>query len=60
MFGSPMAYNHFNVGWAHATDCPYQWTKQIASRWGGTRNGMIVHWAVGIKAKGKLRNQWCM
>jgi hypothetical protein len=59
MFGSPMAYNHFNVGWAHATDCPYQWTKQIASRWGGTRNGMIVHWPAGIKAKGKLRNQWC-
>ena len=57
--GSPMAYNHFNVGWAHATDCPYQWTKQIASHWGGTRNGMIVHWPAGIKAKGKLRNQWC-
>jgi arylsulfatase len=57
--GGPMAYNHFNVGWAHATDCPYQWTKQVASHWGGTRNGMILHWPAGIKAKGELRNQWC-
>ncbi|SDR64112.1 arylsulfatase [Rhizobiales bacterium GAS113] len=57
--GGPMAYNHFNVGWAHATNCPYQWTKQVASHWGGTRNGMIVHWPSGIKAKGELRHQWC-
>jgi arylsulfatase A-like enzyme len=57
--GGPMAYNHYPVGWAHAMDTPYQWTKQIASHWGGTRNGMIVHWPAGIKAKGELRNQWC-
>ena len=57
--GGPMAYNHYPVGWAHAMDTPYQWTKQIASHWGGTRNGMIVHWPAGIKAKGELRHQWC-
>ena len=57
--GGPMAYNHYPVGWAHALDTPYQWTKQIASHWGGTRNGMIVHWPAGIKAKGELRNQFC-
>ena len=36
------------VGWAHAMDTPYQWTKQVASHWGGTRNGTIVHWPNGI------------
>ncbi len=51
-FGSPEAYNHYAVGWAHATDTPYQWTKQVASHWGGTRNGTIVHWPKGIKARG--------
>src|SRR5467141_2264132 len=43
-FGSPEAYNHYAVGWAHAMDTPYQWTKQVASHWGGTRNGAVVHW----------------
>ena len=38
-FGTPHAYNHYAVGWAHALCTPYQWTKQIASHWGGTRNG---------------------
>jgi arylsulfatase A-like enzyme len=57
--GGPNAYNHYPVGWAHAMDTPYQWTKQIASHWGGTRNGMVVHWPRGIKAKGELRHQWC-
>lgn len=56
--GGRMAYNHYPVGWAHAMDCPYQWTKQVASHWGGTRNGMIAHWPAGIKAKGEIRNQW--
>ncbi len=58
-FGSPEAYNHFAVGWAHATDTPYQWTKQVASHWGGTRNGTIVHWPKGINAKGEIRSQFC-
>jgi arylsulfatase len=57
-FGTPAAYNHYAVGWAHAMDTPYQWTKQVASHWGGTRNGTIVHWPGGIKAKGELRNQF--
>ena len=39
-------------------DTPYQWTKQVASHWGGTRNGTIVHWPKGIKAKGEIRNQF--
>ena len=54
-FGTPKAYNHYAVGWAHAMDTPYQWTKQVASHWGGTRNGTIVHWPNGIKAKGEIR-----
>ena len=57
-FGSPRAYNHYAVGWAHAMDTPYQWTKQIASHWGGTRNGTIVHWPAGIEAKGEIRSQF--
>jgi arylsulfatase len=57
-FGSPKAYNHYAVGWAHAMCTPYQWTKQIASHWGGTRNGTIVHWTKGIRAKGELRHQF--
>ena len=57
-FGTPTAYNHYAVGWAHAMDTPYQWTKQVASHWGGTRNGTIVHWPTGIKAKGEIRDQF--
>jgi arylsulfatase A-like enzyme len=58
-FGGPESYNHYAVGWAHAMDTPYQWTKQVASHWGGTRNGTIVHWPNGIKAKGEIRSQFC-
>jgi len=58
-FGSPSSYNHYAVGWAWAMDTPYQWTKQVASHWGGTRNGTIVHWPKGIAEKGGLRNQFC-
>ncbi len=57
-FGGPEAYNHYAVGWAHAMDTPYQWTKQVASHFGGTRNGTIVHWPQGIRAKGELRTQF--
>ncbi len=57
-FGGPDAYNHYAVGWAHAMDTPYQWTKQVASHWGGTRNGTIVHWPNGITARGEVRNQF--
>ncbi|MET0910269.1 MAG: arylsulfatase, partial [Ilumatobacteraceae bacterium] len=56
--GTPASYNHFAVGWAHAMDTPYQWTKQVASHWGGTRNGAIVHWPGGFDAKGEVRSQF--
>jgi arylsulfatase len=56
--GGPESYNHYAVGWAHAMDTPYQWTKQVASHWGGTRNGTIIHWPKGIKAKGEVRSQF--
>ncbi len=58
LFGTPEAYNHYAVGWAHAMDTPYQWTKQVASHWGGTRNGTIVHWPNGIAASGEIRSQF--
>jgi arylsulfatase A-like enzyme len=57
-WGSPEAYNHYAVGWAWAMDTPYQWTKQVASHWGGTRNGTIVHWPKGIEDKGGQRFQF--
>ena len=56
--GSPSSYNHYSIGWAHALNAPYQWTKQVASHWGGTRNGTIVHWPKGIEEKGGLRHQF--
>jgi arylsulfatase len=57
--GTVDAYNHYSVGWAWAMCTPYQWTKQVASHWGGTRNGTIVHWPAGIVSKGGLRSQFC-
>jgi arylsulfatase A-like enzyme len=57
-FGTPSSYNHYAVGWAWAMDTPFQWTKQVASHWGGTRNGTIVHWPKGIAEKGGLRSQF--
>ena len=56
--GSPSSYNHYAVGWAWAMNTPFQWTKQVASHWGGTRNGTIVHWPNGIEEKGGLRSQF--
>lgn len=57
-FGSPESYNHYSVGWAWAMNTPLQWTKQVASHWGGTRNGTIVHWPAGIEEPGGLRSQF--
>ena len=57
-FGGPESYNHYSVGWAHAMDTPYQWTKQVASHWGGTRNGTVVHWPNGIDARDEMRWQF--
>ena len=56
--GGPDSYNHFSIGWAFALNTPYQWTKQVASHFGGTRNGTIVHWPKGIQSKGELRTQF--
>jgi arylsulfatase len=57
-FGGPDSYNHYAVGWAHAMDTPYQWTKQVASHFGGTRNGTVVHWPAGFEAKAEVRQQF--
>lgn len=56
--GSTSAYNHYPVGWAWAMDTPFQWTKQVASHFGGTRNGMVVAWPDKIKKAGGLRSQF--
>jgi len=57
--GGPLTYNHYPVGWAHAMDSPMQWTKQVASHFGGTRNGMVISWSAQIKDRGGLRSQFC-
>lgn len=57
-WGSPSTYPHFAAGWAVALDAPFQYTKQVASDFGGTRNGMVIHWPAGVKAKGEIRNQF--
>jgi arylsulfatase A-like enzyme len=56
--GGPTTYPHYAAGWAVAGDTPFTWTKQVASSYGGTRNGMVVHWPKRIIAKGELRTQW--
>jgi arylsulfatase A-like enzyme len=56
--GGPTSEPHVPVGWAWAMDAPFQWTKQVASHFGGTRNPLIVHWPRGIKAKGEIRDQF--
>ena len=56
--GGPNTFGHFPSAWAHAMNTPFQWTKQIASHFGGTRNGMIIRWPAGIEAKGEVRNQF--
>jgi arylsulfatase A-like enzyme len=57
-WGGPSTYPHMAAGWAVAGDTPFMWTKQIPSNYGGTRNGMIVSWPKGIKAKNEVRSQW--
>jgi len=56
--GGPKHYNHFPAGWAWAMDTPFQWTKQIASHFGGTRNPMVVVWPAKIREKGGIRGQF--
>lgn len=56
--GTEETYNHFAAGWAIAGNAPFTWSKQVASNFGGTRNGMVVHWPSGIKSKGEVRSQF--
>ncbi|AYC32393.1 arylsulfatase [Pseudomonas cavernae] len=56
--GGPKHFNHFPAGWAHAMDTPFQWTKQVASHFGGTRNPVIISWPARIKDKGGVRSQF--
>jgi arylsulfatase len=57
-WGGPDSFPHFSSAWAVATDAPFTWTKQMAADFGGTRNGMVMHWPKGIKAKGEIRSQF--
>lgn len=57
-WGGPESYPHFAAGWAVAGNAPFAWTKQVAADYGGTKNGMVVHWPKGIRARGELRTQW--
>jgi arylsulfatase A-like enzyme len=56
--GGPTSEPHVPVGWAWAMDAPFQWTKQVASHLGGTRNALVIHWPKGIKSKGEIRTQF--
>lgn len=56
--GTEETYNHFAAGWAVAGNTPFTWTKQVASNFGGTRNGMVIHWPKGIQAKNEVRSQF--
>jgi arylsulfatase len=57
-WGGPNSFPHMSAGWAVATDVPFTWTKQMASDYGGTRNGMVMHWPNGFSSKGEIRSQW--
>ena len=57
-WGGPETYPHMAAGWAVALDAPFGWMKQVASDFGGTRNGMVVSWPKGIKAKNEIRQQF--
>jgi arylsulfatase A-like enzyme len=56
--GTWKTHNHYPVVWVHAMDTPFQWFKQIASHYGGTRNGMVISWPARIKDQGGIRSQW--
>jgi arylsulfatase len=57
-WGGPTTFPHFAIGWAWACNTPFQWTKQVASHFGGTRNGMVMHWPKGFKGDGSVRAQF--
>ena len=56
--GSAACENHYNAAWAWALDAPFQWTKQVASHFGGTRNALALSWPKGIAEAGGLRTQF--
>ncbi|MCJ7685007.1 MAG: arylsulfatase, partial [Desulfobacteraceae bacterium] len=58
VWGGPESFPHMSAGWSVATDVPFRWTKQVAGDFGGTRNGMVMHWPKGFKSKGEIRSQW--
>jgi arylsulfatase len=58
VWGGPDSFPHMSCGWSVATDAPFTWTKQVAGDFGGTRNGMVMHWPKGFKSKGEVRSQW--
>ena len=57
-WGGPNSFPHYSAAWAVATGAPFTWTKQMASDFGGTRNGMVMHWPNGFKSKGEIRSQF--
>ena len=57
-WGGPYTFPHMAAGWAVAFDSPFTWTKQVASDFGGTRNGMVIHWPKGVKQSGEIRSQF--
>ncbi len=57
-WGGPSTFPHMAAGWAVAFDAPFTWTKQVASDFGGTRNGMVIRYPNGIKEKGGIRTQF--
>ncbi len=57
-WGGPTTFPHFAIGWAWAGNAPFQWTKQVASHFGGTRNGLVLHWPKGFKSKNEIRSQF--
>lgn len=57
-WGGPDSFPHMAAGWTVATDAPFKWTKQVAADYGGTRNGMVMHWPDGFKSRGEIRSQW--
>jgi arylsulfatase A-like enzyme len=57
-WGDPSTYPHYAIGWAWAGNTPFQWTKQVASHFGGTRNGVAIRWPQGFRAKGEIRPQF--
>jgi arylsulfatase A-like enzyme len=57
-WGSDQTYPHMSVAWSWAFDCPFKWTKQVASHFGGTRQGMVISWPGHIKDTGAIRTQF--